>query len=122
MSTGTPSQIELMRGRHAPKRWRQREIALSVLGRLSAIEAGHLDPTDACRQYFTMDHLAEIRRQRLATGVRELFEACMELEDIDQLLPGQTRKTIKTLKQRALALLDAAAEGDHAGHAAPPDV
>ncbi|NBC11530.1 MAG: DUF3969 family protein [Planctomycetes bacterium] len=114
MSTSTPSLIELMGGQHAPKRWREREIALSVLGRLSAIEAGQLDPTEACRQYFTMDNLAAIRRQRLATELRDLFEACMELEDLEQLMPAQTRKAVKALKQQALALVDDAGGGQHA--------
>lgn len=106
MSTSTPSMIELLSRQHAPKRWREREIALSVLGRLSAIEAGQLDPTEACRQYFTMDNLAAIRRQRLAADLRDLFEACMELEDLEQLVPTQTRKVVKTLKNQALALVD----------------
>jgi len=106
MSTSTPSLIELLGSRHAPKRWREREIALSVLGRLSAIEAGQLDPAEACRQYFTMDNLAAIRRQRLATELRELFEACMELEDLAQLIPAKTPKAVKRLKQQALALVD----------------
>ena len=105
MTTISPTLVQRLGSGRSLKAWRERMIAYSALGIISAISESNLSIQRVCDEFFTYDDYLAIKRQRLSPDVRRLFEIGMELEDVEDLSPDSLDSSFEEITRLALKIL-----------------
>jgi len=81
-------------------------IAIGALGIVAALNETKLTTIQrVCDEFFTYDNYLAIKRQRLSADVRKLFEAGMELEDVEELSPDSLDSSFREISKLATKVL-----------------